>query len=281
MRNLPLLQRIKARTFFLFLLFLTFAVQGNAQEKGVYALENPVTVSWLKAHLNKQSPKLILTPEIEKQLKQKLKTDPLLQHYHRYLQNEATAIMTKPLLKRELEGFRLLAVSREMVERMGILCMVYRLDREPKILKRIDQGDQDRLRFPGLESPAFPRYCRDVLRGSPRRRLGRRIPSQNNSIDSQKKSDRKRDTTKLQRRRATNVLDQRHQQLERCLPWRNGCRITCDCRCKPRTGCQNHFQGTEDAAELPAGNMLPTESIPKDLPIGDTAPAMPSLPPTP
>jgi len=133
------LLRNKSLTPISFLLLLTISVQGYPQEKAVYALENPVTIAWLKAHISKQSPKLILTPEIEKQLKQKLKTDPLLQKYHRYLQNEATAIMTKPLLKRELEGFRLLAVSREMVERMGVLCMVYRLDKNEKFLKRIDE----------------------------------------------------------------------------------------------------------------------------------------------
>jgi len=138
MRNLLALHRSKARTLFSCLLLLTFAFQVNAQEKSVYALENPVTVSWLKANLSKQSPKLILTPEIEKQLKLRLKSDPLLQNFQRYLQKEANEILTKPLLKRELEGFRLLAVSRAMVERMGVLCMVYRLEKNQKILKRID-----------------------------------------------------------------------------------------------------------------------------------------------
>lgn len=117
---------------------LSVSVFGNPQEKEGYALENPVTVNWLKAHLSKQSPKLILTPEIEKTIRQKLKSDPLVQNFHQYLQKEAAKILTKPLLKRELEGFRLLAVSREMVERMGILSMVYRLDKDPKILKRIE-----------------------------------------------------------------------------------------------------------------------------------------------
>ncbi len=130
--------RNKTFTIFSFLLAFTFSFQVIAQEKVVSALENPVTVSWLKAHLSKQSPKLILNPEIEKQLKQKLKSDPLVQKFHIYLQEEAAAILVKPLLKRELEGFRLLAVSREMVERMGILCMIYRLGKDQKILKRID-----------------------------------------------------------------------------------------------------------------------------------------------
>lgn len=131
-------QKNNLAILFVILLALSFAVQGVAQEKDLFVLENPVTASWLKAHLSKQSPKLILTPEIEKQLKQKLKSDPLVKNFYLYLKKESAAILAKPLLKRELEGFRLLAVSREMVERMGILSMVYRLDREPKIIKRID-----------------------------------------------------------------------------------------------------------------------------------------------
>ncbi|MCD6355278.1 MAG: heparinase II/III family protein, partial [Prolixibacteraceae bacterium] len=101
-------------------------------------LDNPISVKYLQKHLAKKSPKLILTPQIEKELKRKLKTDTLVQKYYQYLKDESGKILEEPLLKRELEGFRLLAVSREMVERMGILCMVYRLDKNPKIIKRID-----------------------------------------------------------------------------------------------------------------------------------------------
>ena len=56
-----------------------------------------------------------------------------------YLKKEANLILNQPLLERKLQGFRLLAISRAMVERMGILCMVYRIDKEPKILDRINQ----------------------------------------------------------------------------------------------------------------------------------------------
>ncbi len=101
-------------------------------------LDNPISASYLKKHLSKKSPKLILTPAIERNLKQKLKSDPLVQNYYQYLQNEATKILEKPLLERELEGFRLLFVAREMVERMGVLSMVYRIDKNPEILNRIN-----------------------------------------------------------------------------------------------------------------------------------------------
>ena len=102
-------------------------------------LQNPVTAAYLTKHITEQSPKLILTPTIEKTLKRKLKSDQMLQSYYQYLVDESKRILDEPLLERKLQGFRLLAVSREMVERMGVLCMVYRMDRDPRILSRIDQ----------------------------------------------------------------------------------------------------------------------------------------------
>lgn len=118
-------------------ILLSFLLLGSTHLVG-QKLENPITVSYLKKHLVKKSPKLILTPQIEKNLIQKLKSDSKVQIYYQYLKNESARILDEPLLKRELEGFRLLAVSREMVERMGILCIVYRMDKSPEILKRIE-----------------------------------------------------------------------------------------------------------------------------------------------
>ncbi len=114
------------------------AAQSEGDDSVTLILENPISVSYLKKHLSKKSPRLILTPAIERNLKQKLKSDPLVQRYYQYLQSEANKMLEKPLLKRELEGFRLLFVSREMAERMGVLSMVYRIDKNPEILKRID-----------------------------------------------------------------------------------------------------------------------------------------------
>ncbi len=102
-------------------------------------LKTRLQPEYLKANLSKKSPKLILTPAIEKEIKLKLKSDILVQNYYSYLKKQADSILEKPLLKHELEGFRMLAVSREMVERMGVLCMVYRLEKKPEILKRIDR----------------------------------------------------------------------------------------------------------------------------------------------
>ncbi len=121
------------------LFFLVTTWSSRAQNGQIPKLENPVTVDYLNSKLTKISPKLILTPAIEKEIKLKLKSDTMVQHYFDYLKKQADSILKKPLLKHELEGFRMLNVSREMVERMGILCIVYRLEKKPDILERIDK----------------------------------------------------------------------------------------------------------------------------------------------
>jgi len=125
-------------TLFMVIVMGLFSHPLFSRETVPYKLQNPITQEYLEKYLSHKSPKLILTPQKERLLKKKLKNDPLVQNYYQYLEKEAALILEKPLLKRELEGFRLLAVSRELAERMGVLCMVYRMEKDPEILSRID-----------------------------------------------------------------------------------------------------------------------------------------------
>ena len=118
----------------------TVSAQSTDQyHRNPVKLENPISTSYLRDHISRQSPKLILTPATEKRIRQLLESDSLVIAYYDYLKQQSGQILTKPLLERKLQGFRLLAVSREMVERMGILGMVYRIEKDAKILERIDQ----------------------------------------------------------------------------------------------------------------------------------------------
>jgi len=152
--NLKLTMKTLISIFF-GLLCLCTTWPGKAQHNQNSKLENPITVEYLRKNISQQTPKLILTPEIEKEIKRKLTTDPLVQSYFGYLQKQAGSILGKPLLTHQLEGFRLLAVSREMVERMGVLCMVYRLNKNPEILKRIDRELQAVCNFPDWNTQHF------------------------------------------------------------------------------------------------------------------------------
>lgn len=125
-------------SLFIFIFLMVSSVISKANDEPV-KLENPMSEQYLKKNLRKSSPRLILTPAIEKNLKKKLKSDPMVQNMYKALQLNATQIQKEPLLEREVIGRRLLSTSREMLYRMNVLGMVYRVDQDPAILKRIDE----------------------------------------------------------------------------------------------------------------------------------------------
>lgn len=120
------------------LLSIILIIPVFAQQHEPQKLQNPITVEYLKKNLRKSQPRLVLNAELEKLVKSKLKTDPVIQNMYRAIQVNATEIQKKPLLERKMEGRRLLGVSREMLYRMNMLGMVYRMDKDSKILNRIN-----------------------------------------------------------------------------------------------------------------------------------------------
>ncbi len=126
----------KAIVVFLTFLFCFSGV--SSEEKEIPMLDNPMSVQYLKKNLRKSQPRLVLNSTIEKNLRKKLKTDPVVQNMYKAIQLNAAEVHTKPLLERIKIGRRLLSVSREMLYRMNMLGMVYRIDKDPIILKRIN-----------------------------------------------------------------------------------------------------------------------------------------------
>ncbi|MEX0928934.1 MAG: heparinase II/III family protein [Balneolales bacterium] len=105
-----------------------------------YRLDNPMSVEYLETHLEKQTPRLVLNPERERRLRNKLESDPVVQAYYESLKADAARIMQEPLLEHNIyDGKRLLRISREMVKRMGILGMVYHIGNDPDVLARINE----------------------------------------------------------------------------------------------------------------------------------------------
>jgi len=102
-------------------------------------LENPVNVAYLQRHLSEDRPRLIMTPETVRQLREKIESDPVVQNMYEAIKLNAEEVRTKPLLEREVIGRRLLATSREMLYRMNVLGTVYVIDKDPAVLDRIDE----------------------------------------------------------------------------------------------------------------------------------------------
>ncbi len=119
----------------------SFAEGGNSSSSQVEdppSLENPMSVSYLRKELSRKSPRLILTPKLERQLKKQVKKDPVVNNVYQAFLLNAEEIRQKPLLERIVTGRRLLGVSRDMLYRMNILGIVYLMDGEKEILERVN-----------------------------------------------------------------------------------------------------------------------------------------------
>lgn len=125
--------------FLISFMCMLFMFQAFAQQHEPQKLQNPVTVDYLKKNLRKTQPRLVINSDLEKLVKTKLKTDPVIQNLYKAIQANTAVIQGKPLLERKLEGRRLLGVSREMLYRMNMLGMVYRIEKDSKVLNRINE----------------------------------------------------------------------------------------------------------------------------------------------
>lgn len=135
---------------FILCLWAGTAVEVFAQPHAVdeaYRLENPMTQEYLQANLTADSPRLILNERRESRLREKLETDPVVRNMYQALKLNAGQIRSEPLLEREMVGRRLLGTSREMLYRMNVLGMVYRMEEDPAVLERIDEELQAVIGF--------------------------------------------------------------------------------------------------------------------------------------
>lgn len=110
----------------------------NAQQTALPVLDNPMSVAYLKKNLRKSHPRLVLNTSIEKVVKAKIKSDPAVKNYYEAIRLNAKGLMDKPYLERIQTGRRLLSVSREMLYRVNMLGMVYRMEKDPEVLDRLN-----------------------------------------------------------------------------------------------------------------------------------------------
>jgi hypothetical protein len=130
---------MKPKSFFIALLILLLVSPVlHSNENEIPVLQNPITVEYLKRNLRKSQPRLVLNSAIEKELRSKLKTDPVIRNMYKAIKLNAEMVLSEPLLERVVTGRRLLSVSREMLYRVNMLAMVYRIDGDPAILRRIN-----------------------------------------------------------------------------------------------------------------------------------------------
>jgi len=144
--------------FIIFILCRQAMAQGEPQK-----LENPITVEFLKKNLPKQSPRLVLNKNIEKDLKKKLKTDPVIQNYYKAIKINAEAVFNKPIINldipmEERSQNNQLDISRDLLHRISMMAMVYRIEKDTRMLERINQEVIAACNFPSW----FPKHFLDV-----------------------------------------------------------------------------------------------------------------------
>jgi hypothetical protein len=148
MKNLSLLyHQMRHKTFSgllsLALLTLVFynghALSEKPGENDPPKLDNPITEAYLKRNLRKSSPKLVLTPSLERQLKRKIKNDPMVGNFYEGIKLNAEEVLKQPVLTRQMTGRRLLGISRDMLHRINVLGMAYRIDGDKRYLDKINE----------------------------------------------------------------------------------------------------------------------------------------------
>ena len=128
-----------------------------------YRLENPMSVQYLKKNLRKSQPRLVLNPALEKNLREKLKSDPLIQNIYKAILYNAESVLEMDLITVDIPDNprsqrNQLGISRNFLYRINMLAMVYRIDKDPKILQRINDEVVAACNFPTWN----PRHYLDV-----------------------------------------------------------------------------------------------------------------------
>ena len=126
-------------------------------------LENPMSVAYLKKNLNKQSPRLVLNKKIEKDLREKLKTDAVIQNVYKAIKLNAESVFEKSIINLDIpleqrSQDNQLDISRDLLHRINMLAMVYRIEKDPRMLKRINEEVIAACNFPTWN----PRHFLDV-----------------------------------------------------------------------------------------------------------------------
>ncbi|WOO41035.1 heparinase II/III domain-containing protein [Rubellicoccus peritrichatus] len=108
--------------------------------KYTYQLDNPVSGDWIKTHLTETKPRLLLNPHRVNEIRAQIGTDTLTGLYYEWAKANADFICEQEPLVRKLNGKRMLAVSRQALNRITALSLtsLFEEDNQP-YLERLNQ----------------------------------------------------------------------------------------------------------------------------------------------
>lgn len=151
-----ILRDIKICLKLVFISFLLLAPLLTSAQK----LENPISIEYIKNNIRKESPRLVLNEKIEKNLKNKLNSDPVIQNVYKAIKLEAERVFDKPIINldiplEERSQDNQLDISRDMLNRINMLTMVYRIEKDSRILNRINEEVIAACNFPSWNPKHF------------------------------------------------------------------------------------------------------------------------------
>jgi len=144
MKNIKKPGRYFLLTGFMYLSFCSAAYEKgsvggpNITKEQCAPNEGPITEAWIKEHLRKSGPRIILTSEQLTTIKSAIQNDDAIRAYYQYLYENAVSLINLPVLERVFTGRRLLRVSRNAIRRIGTLAIVYAISDEKRFLDRVN-----------------------------------------------------------------------------------------------------------------------------------------------
>lgn len=123
-------------------------------------LQNPVSAAFLQNNLRKDLPRLVLNRDIETDLKKKIQTDPVIRNVYRAIKLNAEKVFEMPIINldiplEERSQNNQLDISRDMLYRMNMLGMVYRVEKNARMLNRINEEVIAACNFPSWNPKHF------------------------------------------------------------------------------------------------------------------------------
>jgi len=151
------------KAFFLSLSLLFFYSKVFSQENILPKLDNPMSVEYLKKNLQKSQPRLVYNSTIEKNFRKKMKSDRMLQNIYQSIKYNAGMVLEKEFITVNIPDNprsqrNQLGISRDFLWRINMLATVYRIEKDPEILHRINDEVVAACNFPTWN----PRHFLDV-----------------------------------------------------------------------------------------------------------------------
>ncbi|GEO19755.1 hypothetical protein CQA01_02890 [Cyclobacterium qasimii] len=132
---------------------LAYAQLSENHDSQPYQLDNPISVQYLKRNLRKSQPRLVLNQAIEQNLREKLQTDPFIQHIFQSIKYNAESVLAIDLITVDIPDNprsqqNQLRISRDFLYRINMLGMVYLVEKDPEILQRLNEEVLAACNFP-------------------------------------------------------------------------------------------------------------------------------------